>query len=354
MNINGKPSWILLILFMLMGSVVILTGCAGASTETAVSNSTSDQTTTGMLLLPALEAVPLTDKPLNVVVTTSIMGDVVAQVGGDAIELTTLMNAGQDPHSYQPGARELTAVADADIIFVNGWDLEQALADDLAEIGGGTPIVAISANIEPLRLGADSHTHEEADEEDTEAEDTHNGVDPHVWFNVQNVAQWTDNVAQVLSELDPAHAETYASNAVAYHTELDALEAYAAAQLAQIPEERRFLVTNHDAFGYLADSYGFTVIGTVIPGMSTLAEPSAKDLASLIAEMGEHDLCTIFTETTVSDTLAQTVAGELENCADVKVVKLYTGAVGLAGSGADSYTSMFRANVDAIVEGLRE
>jgi ABC-type Zn uptake system ZnuABC Zn-binding protein ZnuA len=350
MSDKRKQVWFLLMLFILIGYGVIMAGCGGTEMgmETAVSNATSSSIETDMLTLPELEASERNGEPLKVVATTSIIGDVVAQVGGDAIDLTTLIAAGQDPHSYEPGARELTAVADADVIFVNGWDLEDALADNLAEIGRGAPIVAISANIKPLVFGAEKHALEEEGEEHD-----HGGVNPHVWFNVFNVEQWTENVERVLSELDPAGAEIYASNAAAYRDELAALEAYTDVQLKQIPADRRFLVTNHDAFGYFAYSYGFTVIGTVIPGMSTLAEPSANDLASLIEEMGQHGLCTIFTETTVSDTLAQTVAGELNNCEDVNVVKLYTGSVGPVGGGADSYIGMFRANVDAIVEGLR-
>lgn len=109
----------------------------------------------------------------------------------------------------------------------------------------------------------------------------------------------------------------------------------------------------HDAFGYFAQEYDFTVLGTVIPNLSTLAEPSAGDVAGLIEKMKEHDVCTIFTETTVSDTLVQTVAAELEGCDEVKVLQLYTGAIGPEGSGAESYIGMFRTNVDIIVEGLQ-
>ena len=349
-----KKVWCLLSVFILLSVGMTATGCTDSSIPaetvgTAVHENHKDEENT--LVLPELSAAALDGTSLKVVATTSIIGDVVAQVGGDAIELTTLMGAGQDPHSYEPAARELTAVADADVIFVNGWDLEEALVDNIAEIGSGVPVVAISADIEPLRFDTNEHTHE--DKGQATDEPAHSGANPHVWFSVPNAMQWTKNVAQVLSELDPAHAETYASNAAAYQGELAELEAYTEGQLGQIPEDRRFLVTNHDAFGYFADSYGFTVIGTVIPGMSTLAEPSANDLASLIEEMGQHGLCTIFTETTVSDTLAQTVAGELNNCEDVNVVKLYTGSIGPVGSGADSYIGMFRTNVAAIVEGLR-
>lgn len=313
-----------------------------------------------MLTLPELNAVELNGEPLRVVATTSIIGDVVAQVGGDAIDLTVLMGPGQDPHSYEPAAQDLTAVANAHAIFINGWNLEEGLVADLENIGEEAPVVPISANIEPLASAEDEHHEEEGEEHEAEGEEHeeegehhgHGGTDPHTWFDARNVNQWVENVARVLSDLDPANADTFAANAAAYREDLDELEAYATAQLDSIPAENRFLVTNHDAFGYLAEAYGFTVLGTVIPGISTLAEPSASDLADLIAAMEEHNVCTIFTETTVSDTLAQTVAAELDGCETVQVLQLYTGAVGPEGSGADSYIGMFRANVDAIVSGL--
>jgi ABC-type Zn uptake system ZnuABC Zn-binding protein ZnuA len=310
-----------------------------------------------MLLLPEVTAVDLNGASLRVVATTSIIGDVVAQVGGEAIDLTVLMEAGQDPHSYEPAARDLTAVAGANVIFINGWDLEQGLVDDLANIGEDSLVVPISANISPRAFAEDLHegeAHEgEAAEEGADHEHEHSGADPHVWFSVHNVEQWAENVEHILSDLDPANAAVYAANAAAYVEALEELEAYAEAQLANIPAENRFLVTNHDAFGYFAEEYGFTVLGTVIPSMSTVAEPSASDLTELISAMAEHGVCTLFTETTVNDALAQTVAGELSGCDEVQVLKLYTGAIGPAGSGADSYIGMFRANVAAIVAGLQ-
>lgn len=312
-----------------------------------------------VLALPDLDAVDLNDQPLRVIATTTIIGDVVAQVGGDAIDLTVLIEPGQDPHSYEPAARELTAVAGAHVIFVNGWNLEEGLGDDLETIGEDVPVIPISANIEPLAFGENDHDHEgeehEEGEEHVEGEEhehEHGSADPHVWFSVHNVAQWVANVEHVLSDLDPANAATYAANAAAYLAELERLEEYADAQLSQLPEEKRLLVTNHDSFTYFAHEYGFTVLGTVIPGASTLAEPSASELAGLIEKMDEFGVCTIFTETTVNDTLAQTAAAELNSCDNVQVLKLYTGAVGPAGSGADSYVGMFRANVDTIVVGL--
>lgn len=310
-----------------------------------------------MLMLPALTAVALAGEPLQVIATTSIIGDVVANVGGDAIALTTLMGPGQDPHSYKPGAGQLTAVAKAHVIFVNGWNLEEGLLRDLEAIGEGVPIVAVSANLAPLAFGEHAHDHEEHDDEEAHAaeeEHSHEGADPHVWFSVHSVEQWAKNIRDVLSALDPDNAATYTANAERYLAELEELETYAQQQLASISPERRVLVTNHEAFNYFAHDYGFEVLGTVIPSLSTLAEPSASDLVSLIEAMQAEGVCTLFTETTLSDRLAQTVASELSGCAAVQVLPLYTGALGPRGSGADSYVGMFRSNVDAIVAGLTD
>lgn len=325
---------------VIMATTIATVSCSSSAKqqETAAPETTDTKTESReaveILKLPQLQAAGLGGEPLKVIATTSIIGDVVAQVGGDDIELMTLIGPGQDPHGYEPAARDLTAVAVANLIFVNGWDLEEALARDLQEIGQTVSIVPISANIEPLTFGKST-------------------VDPHVWFSIPNVKQWVMNVEHTFSALDPANAETYARNAENYLVELDELEEYTIKQLAQIPEENRLLVTNHDSLGYFADEYNFTVVGTVIPAASTLAEPSASDFVHLIGEMEAHDICTIFTEATVSNTLAQTVSAELDGCEEVKIIQLYSGAVGPTGSGADSYIGMFRANVDAIVEGLQ-
>lgn len=322
----------------------------------------SDEAELEMLVLPELAAADLGGRPLRVLATTSIIGDVVARVGGEAIELTTLMGPGVDPHSYQPGAADLTAAAQADVILVNGWDLEEGLIDDLANIGGDTPLVPVNAGVDPLPFGGkhdEEHEKEEAHEEEEEAhegeedEHGHGAVDPHTWFAVPNVRQWSDTIASALSMLDPANAETFTANAATYQSELDTLEAELTEQVATIPQEARVLVTNHDSLGYLAEAYGFEVLGTILPSASTVAEPTASELAQLIEVMQREGVCTVFTETTVSDRLGQTVAAELDACDNVQVLPLYTGALGPEGSGAESYTGMMRANFATLVQGLR-
>ena len=296
-----------------------------------------------ILTLPALERADLNGDKLRVVATTSIIGDVVTHVGDNAIDLIVLMKAGQDPHSYEPGAQDLTAVADAHVIFINGWNLEEGLLDNLANVTETGVLVPVSAGIRPLALPAT----------DTHDVENHHHEDPHVWLDPQNVKQWVVNIEQVLTTLDPANGSQYAANAAAYQQALDKLLVEMNGAMEQVAANARSLVTNHDALGYLAARYDLTIIGTVLPGASTLAEPSASGLAELATKMEAADTCTIFADTTANIQLAEAVAAELESCDQVQILSLYTGAIGPAGSGADSYIGMMQANMATLVEGLR-
>jgi ABC-type Zn uptake system ZnuABC Zn-binding protein ZnuA len=298
-----------------------------------------------MLVLPALTPVQLAGgEKLRVVATTSIIGDIVGRIGGDAIELTVLMGPDVDPHSYQASAAELTAVADAHVIFINGWDLEEGLIRDLENIGEGVPMVPVSAYIDPLEFD-DDHGHSQDDGHDHD-------IDPHTWFNPHLVEQWVENIEHALHDLDPANEELYEANAEAYLVELEELIEYFETRLAEIPAERRKLVTNHDTFGHFARAYGFSIVGTIIPSVSTVAEPSARDLAQLVDAMEAEGVCTIFTETVANERLAQAVAAELSGCAEVQILRLFTDALGGPGSGAETYLDMMRVNIDTIVAGL--
>lgn len=303
------------------------------------------------------------------VATTSIIGDVVAHVAGDAVDLHTLIPAGQDPHSYQAVAKDLALVERADVVFVNGWDLEEGVISDIEAIAEGkiAPVAAGVIGLEPSAThhddhhGDDEHASDEHNDEeasDDEASDDghhdhHNhSTDPHTWFSIPAVMQWVDNIAHVFSQLDPEHAELYQSNASAYKNQLTALHAANRIRFARVPADNRFLITNHDAFNYLAQAYDVHIVGTIIPSFSTQAEPSARDVAELISTMRTYQLCSIFTEMSGSAQLARAVARELDYCDDVKIISLYTGALGAAGSGADSYISMYRENVRRIIAGL--
>ena len=336
----GRAGHLVLFLLIIVAASACQTAEDGATNSGPITLA-NDESSSGLVPLALPTLTPLQrppDRPLQVVATTSIIGDVVAHVGGDATSLTTLMAAGQDPHSYEPSTGDLTKVAESDLIFVNGWQLEEALLDDLTNIAVEAPIVPISANITPLLPAGEAHEH--------------GAVDPHVWLDPQLVTQWVHNVQDVLSDLDPANAPVYAANAAAYLKELAALDDDMVQQLSQIPPASRKLVTNHDSLTYFAHRFDFEIVGAVIPAPSTVAEPSAQQLAALVQKMREENVCTIFAETTASPRLAETVAAELTTCDTVDVLLLHTGALGPPGSGASSYTEMMRTNTDTIVRGL--
>ena len=309
-------------------AAALLAGCGGRAAEAPAADPLAP------LPLPAVAAVA-GDGPLRVVATTSIIGDVVAHVGGQAIALTTLMAPGQDPHSFQPAAADLAAAADADLVFVNGWNLEEGLIADLTATSDA-PLVPISAGITPRPATADPRA-----------------ADPHVWQDVAQVMRWVDNVAATLSAAAPANATTFAANAAAYRAELVALDEEVRAATAAIPAARRVLVTNHDTLAYFAAAYDFRVLGSLLPGASTLAEATAGNLAALASAMDSAGVCSLFVETTAADQLARALSQELDNCATVRVLSLYSDALGPPGSGADSYSGMMRTNVATIVEGLQ-
>ncbi len=283
-------------------------------------------------VMPELSPVDLAEgEKLKVVATTTIVGDVVAQVGGDRLDLTVLMPLGADSHTYEPAPADAAAVYDAHVMFINGVGLEEFLS--YFDLGGELPVVSVSVGVK-VRQG---HTYEHEHAED-----------PHVWCDVQNVMSWVDNVEHALSELDPAGAEAYEENAYSYLHDLEELDAWIVEQVALVPEENRKIVTNHEVFGYFCDRYGFEMIGTVLP-VTTAAQPAAQDLAALEEAIKEAGVKVIFVETTVNPDLARRVAEDT----GIEVAMLYTGSLGPEGSGAENYLDYMRYDVTTIVEALK-
>jgi ABC-type Zn uptake system ZnuABC Zn-binding protein ZnuA len=317
---------------LLLLALLLAAACRSAETGSAPAGAGG----LAPLSLPELSPAALAEgERLEVLATTNVIGDVVSQVGGEAIDLTTLIGAGQDPHGYQPAPSDLISASQAHVIFANGWGLEEGLVRNLENAAAGVPLVPISAGITPLPFGGEQ-----------------GAPDPHVWLDPHLVRQWVENVQEVLSALDPARAAQYEANAAAYLEELEALITYAEERLATVPAGRRQLVTNHEALAYFARAFDFEVIGTVIPSASTVSEPSARALASLVDRMEDAGVCTIFADHAANQSLAAAAAAELQSCPEVAVLPLYTGSLGPPGSGAESYVEMMRVNVDTIVSGL--
>ncbi len=293
------------------------------------------------------------DPGLDVVATTSIVGDIVSQVVGDRATVQVIMPVGADPHEFRPSARDVAAVQTADIVFAIGLGLEEGLADALeAARADGVTVVDIGPELDPLPF-AGGHDHA-ADAEDGDADhdesehDDEGGLDPHVWMDPLRVAEAARLVGRALTAFDGDEAWNEA--AARYADELAALDAEIRSLLEAVPESRRAIVTNHDSLGYLADRYGFEIIGVVIPGGSTLADPSSGELAELVSVMRASGVDVIFGETIEPSAVAEAVAAEVGS--DVEVVELYTGSLGEPGSGADTLAGMLRANAERMAAAL--
>jgi len=278
-----------------------------------------------------------TDGQIAVVATTSIWGDVVRSIVGEDAVVDVLVPIGADPHAYEPSSRDAAAIRNADLVVANGLGLEEGLHDVLeASADEGAEILELAPMLGPLPFG------------DADGESGHGTFDPHVWMDPGRVATAADIIAESLSGVDPS--VDWSARADAYRFELMGADSHIVDILDAVPAGDRFLVTNHDAFGYFADRYDFTILGVVIPGGSTLADPSSSDLADLVDLMRATGTRVIFVEMSAPTALADAVASELG--ASVSVVDLYTGSLGAAGSGADTLIGMLTTNAEAIAGAL--
>jgi ABC-type Zn uptake system ZnuABC Zn-binding protein ZnuA len=318
--------------------VFTLVGCASNSGP-ASTNPTDVQLTPVASLRPVqLDSA----RRLRVIATTSIAGDVVGQVGGQAIDLQTLMPLGVDPHTYEPTPRDIQAVAQADIVFVNGLGLEETLLPRLVNAGGHAALVSLSEGITPRVFRADSTSASSMELEQ-------GGVDPHVWQDPRNVIQWTENAAEALSRLDPAGEVGYRQRAQAYRAQLEQLDAEIQAMVGTVPPDQRKLVTDHDDLGYFADRYGFTIVGAVIPAYSTSAEPSARDISQLEDAVKKLGVKAVFVGVEANQALSARVAQDT----GVRLVPIYAASLSPADGPAPSYVKLMLYNVSAIVEALK-
>ncbi|MBS3177348.1 MULTISPECIES: zinc ABC transporter substrate-binding protein AztC [unclassified Pseudoclavibacter] len=278
-----------------------------------------------------------TDDRPEIVVTTNILGDVVTELVGDQATVTTLMRPGADPHSFSLSAQEAASIENADLVVSNGLGLEEGVAQHLTQVdAAGIPHFVASDAFEPL-----AYT-----EGDAEGMD-----DPHFWTDPARMSAVVDALSRQLStDVDGLDQAALDASVADYSGQLDELDTWMQAQFDTIPSASKSLVTNHHVFGYLADRFGFTIVGTVIPGGTTLAAPSAADFAELSADITTAGVSTIFADASSPDDLARALANEAG--IDVRVEPLFTESLTPAGGGAESYLEMMRANTERITSGL--
>ena len=283
---------------------------------------------------------------LNVIATTTQIGDFASKVGGDSIQLTVILKPNQDAHDFEPSPSQLRAISSADLVLRNGLNLDAFVNKALDQ---GDAKVAIVTN--GVRLQEDVEEHEKDQGHDVAEETDDREGNPHVWLNVANAKLMVEQVRDALSAADAANATLYRDNAAAYLAELTSLDAEITSAVATIPAACRKLVTNHEVLGYYADAYGLTLVASIIPGGSTEAKPSASSVADIVNKIKAEKVPAVFAEASINPALVNQVAKE----AGVKVVDdLYGDSLGPKDSDGGTYTGMMRANTEKIVTALKD
>jgi zinc/manganese transport system substrate-binding protein len=282
-----------------------------------------------LILFAAVMAVrPLhAEDRLNVVASFSILGDLAKNVGGDKVDVTTLVGPNGDVHVYTPAPSDAKKNADARLLVMNGLGLEGWLPRLVQSAGSKATIVTASNGIAPLQLGSDA--------------------DPHAWQSVANVRIYVANIRDALIAADPADAAVFRANAERYLGELNALDAEVRAAIAKIPPERRKVITTHNAFGYFAAAYGVTFVAPV--GVSTESEPSARDIATLIQQIKAEKIPAVFLENLGDDRLIRRIAAETGAKAGGT---LYSDSLTDEKGPAPTYIALVRHNIKALTSAL--
>jgi ABC-type Zn uptake system ZnuABC Zn-binding protein ZnuA len=283
------------------------------------------------LLVGALTSCSGTAAP-DILTSSTILADVTRNIVGERYTVASLVPVGADPHSYQPTPQDTAKISKSKMLVVNGAGYEQFLESLLANADGERLLIEASTG---LNLRSDTQND--------------HGIDPHLWLDPNHMIAYVVNIRAGLVQFDPEGAEVYQSNANAYIAQLEELDAWIDRQIAQIPPPRRQLITNHEALGYFADRYGFTVIGTVIESFSSDASPSAQQMAALVDKIKRYQAPAIFLDASDNPSFAQQIAAEtgVEVVTDLHLESLTEAAP------AATYIEMMKHNVTRIVEALR-
>ena len=264
-----------------------------------------------------------------ILTSTSFLADITRNIAGDRATVDSLLPVGTDPHSYQPTPQDITRIEHSKLLIVNGADYEHFLEPLLKNAGGKREVIEASTGVN-LRRDAQN-------------------LDPHVWLDPNNIIACVENIREALTHFDPEGAAVYKSNAEAYVVQLKNLDTWIKEQVNQIAPDRRLLITNHEALGYFAERYGFTISGTVIESFSTDASPSAKQIAALIDQIRSSGAPAIFLDASDNSALADQIAAEtgVRVITDLHLESLTDGAP------AATYLDMMKYNVSQIVNALK-
>jgi ABC-type Zn uptake system ZnuABC Zn-binding protein ZnuA len=279
----------------------------------------------------------------RVLAAETFLADISQNVAGNRLKVDALLPIGVDPHSYEPAPGDVTKVAQSDVLIVNGAGVETFLDKLLQNAGGRRDVITASA-------GLTSRTAREGEAVELGGAPADPAGDPHFWLDPTKVIKYVENIRDGLSKADPGGASTYAANAAGYIKQLQDLDGWISQQVQAIPQDQRLLVTNHESLGYFADRYGFQVIGTVIPSVSTEASPSAQELARLVDRIKATHAKAIFLETGTNPQLAQQVA---QDTGAKVVTEIYTHSTTDPNGPAPNYIAMMKHDTMAIVNALK-
>ncbi|QXR36329.1 metal ABC transporter substrate-binding protein [Alcaligenes aquatilis] len=309
-------------------------------------------------------------EPLRVVSSFSILNDMVKEIGGDKVMASTIVPANGDAHSFEPRPSDAKTLAKAQLLVVNGLEFESWLPRLQQAAGYKGPQVVATEGITPLAFegGADDHAdhdhdhdhepahdhaqdHEHAPEKDHSGHEhshQHGSQDPHAWQSLDLAQIYVRNISKGLEQADPANAQYYQGRAKDYAQRIQELDDSIKTRLQAVPVDKRKVITSHDAFSYMGKAYNIRFIPLV--GVSSQAEPSARDIAQIIQQARSEQIQAIFVENTVSAKLVEQVARET----GAKVGgTLYSDALGVPGSGVDTYLGMMRSNTDQLIKALQ-
>jgi ABC-type Zn uptake system ZnuABC Zn-binding protein ZnuA len=261
------------------------------------------------------------------VATTPIVGDLATQVSSDDVEVTTLLSADTDPHEYEPRPEDIEALAEADLVVASGGDLDEWISGALDDSGSAAESLDLTERISPGLIDDD----------------------PHWWQDPRRAGSAAAAIADSIGELDDPDSDAISAEARDYLREIHDTDAAIESCFESVPVADRKLVTDHDAFGYLADRYDIEIVGAVIPATTTEAQASAGELAELRETIEREDVKAVFPEASVTTDLAEAIADETGATADYE---LYGDSLGPEGSGAETYLGMIRANANALVRGF--
>ncbi len=343
---------------------------------------------------PSAEPAPSEAPAIRVIAVTNVLADWATAVGGDRVEVSSLIPTDVDPHGFQPGPRDAAKIAEADLIIAIGLGMEGFWLEELLRnvARDSSIVLTLGELVDPILDDTEDeggHAEDEEDghdedengheddedeghdedengheddedeghdedenghEDDEEAEHGHDhgAHNPHFWFDPLRVVVAIDAIAARFAELDPDNADEYRANAAAYNAEVLALHAWTVEQVSAVPIEKRLILGSHDYYRYFAVRYDFEVVGIIL-SIAEDAEPSAEHLAHLVDLMRERDVQAVFGEKIARERLASALANE----AGATLVRLYSDSLGPEGSGADTYITMVQSNVRLVVEALR-